>query len=71
MNKKLLVVAGALSTLPLMAGATAPAWVGDAFTAAQTTITDYLAAAAPVGATLTVTICAFYFVLKLIRKISH
>ena len=71
--KKLLMVLGgsAAGLLPLSSFAVAPAWVADAMTAAQTTLTDYLAAAAPVGATITIAVAAFYFVVKLILRLAH
>lgn len=72
MNKKLLgaSLVGAVSSLPLASFAVAPTWVSDAFTSAQTTLQDYLAAAAGPAAAVVIVMAGFFLVLKLIKKIA-
>lgn len=53
------------------AHAAAPAWVADAITAANTTFTEYLGAAAPVAAAVVAVFGGFKLIMGLISRITQ
>lgn len=68
LKQKLAVVGGSLSMLPVAAMAAVPTYVSTALTNAQTTLTEYLEAAAPFLFAVTIIVASIFLVQRFIKR---
>jgi len=68
LKQKLAVVGGALALAPVAAMATVPAYVTTALTNAQTTLTEYIEAAAPFLFAVTILVAAIFLIVRFIKR---
>jgi len=70
-NKLSVAMVALFVTAPALSFAAAPAWVADAITAANTTFSEYLGAAAPVAAAVVAVFGGFKLIMGLIGRITQ
>lgn len=68
MNTKLKAVGAALLAFPVVAQAAVPAYVSTALTSAQTTLTEYIEAAAPMLFAVTIIIAAIFLIVRFLKR---
>jgi hypothetical protein len=68
LKKYLAVVLGLFSLAPAMALAAVPAYVSTALTSAQTTLTEYIEAAAPFLFAVTILVAAIFLIVRFIKR---